>query len=70
MHQEINLLISIIRLALIVSHNILNTNNRNGRLVNYLHLKCRDVAQFGSALHLGCKGHRFKSCYPEIRRGV
>ena len=25
----------------------------------------RDVAQFGSALHLGCKGHRFESCYPE-----
>ena len=28
-------------------------------------LLCRDVAQFGSALHLGCKGRRFESCHPE-----
>ena len=25
----------------------------------------RNVAQFGSALHLGCKGRRFKSCHSD-----
>lgn len=26
----------------------------------------RDVAQFGSALHWGCRGRRFKSCHPDF----
>ena len=30
-----------------------------------LSLDHRGVAQSGSALHWGCKGHRFKSCRPD-----
>lgn len=26
----------------------------------------RDVAQLGSALDLGSRGHRFKSCHPDV----
>ena len=33
--------------------------------VELLRAETRAVAQFGSALHWGCRGRRFKSCQPD-----
>ena len=35
------------------------------RSVELFQAETRAVAQFGSALHWGCRGRRFKSCQPD-----
>ena len=33
--------------------------------LRYTIIRCRDVAQFGSALRSGRRGRRFESCHPD-----
>ncbi len=33
--------------------------------LRYTSIRCRDVAQFGSALRSGRRGRRFESCHPD-----